>query len=522
MAETLDSALSFLAARGPSAPALKSSEPEVEYVFVGLEPGSTAQLSSEVILKDLLSDAPRVTVGEHSFRGTYDEDIGSTMIFDCASLKRMADAQSREARELMPQDVDEHPLVCVMTKRLRLQAHRAGWTPTFRTGGGFSLTQHSPRPRAAHDNLPPPAAGTAQPKYLADLLEKLLDPTAVPSKLQPKQADKVESPRLGSGRKQINRLAAINNLELPPHPSSPRLGSPRATNGTLWAPTPTLLEAVSGAPQVGDEPIPMAAASSAAPAPAPAASAAASAGAPAPARLRRGLTPTAPQATLTAEPVSRGLRGFTPRHGDHVLERTSPSAGSHRAHHGRELASAERYAIQPGSPRAALGSSSSTLGGGGGLLDSAEGDAALPTADAATTMGPRSPPTAPAARDESALSRVSVYSMRPCMQDADLSARFGIKAAYRSSSPIPTSMVAGSELAAPVAGSGGAAPVLAAAMQIMGEPRPMVQRTPTRSTSPRGGARDGAKPPAPLRVNVVTPAGGSRPPPAPSPAVSNA
>ena len=433
----------------------------------------------------------------------------------------------------------------------------AGWTPTFRTGGGFSLTQHSPRPRAAHDNLPPPAAGTAQPKYLADLLEKLLDPTAVPSKLQPKQADKVESPRLGSGRKQINRLAAINNLELPPHPASPRLGSPRATNGTLWAPTPTLLEAVSGAPQVGDEPIPMAAASSAAPAPAPAASAAASAGAPAPARLRRGLTPTAPQATLTAEPVSRGLRGFTPRHGDHVLERTSPSAGSHRAHHGRELASAERYAIQPGSPRAALGSSSSTLGGGGGLLDSAEGDAALPTADAASTsvpgqgipavrrapsyvpipslrhahhlatiprpaVGPRSPPTAPAARDESALSRVSVYSMRPCMQDADLSARFGIKAAYRSSSPNPTSMVAGSELAAPVAGSGGAAPVLAAAMQIMGEPRPMVQRTPTRSTSPRGGARDGAKPPAPLRVNVVTPAGGSRPPPAPSPAVSNA
>ena len=51
MAETLDAALSFLAARGPSAPALKSSEPEVEYVFVGLEPGSTAQLSSEIILK---------------------------------------------------------------------------------------------------------------------------------------------------------------------------------------------------------------------------------------------------------------------------------------------------------------------------------------------------------------------------------------------------------------------------------------------------------------------------------------
>ena len=51
MMGTLDSALSLLAARGPSAPALSSSEPEVEYVFVSLEPGSTAQLSGEVILK---------------------------------------------------------------------------------------------------------------------------------------------------------------------------------------------------------------------------------------------------------------------------------------------------------------------------------------------------------------------------------------------------------------------------------------------------------------------------------------
>ena len=45
--------------------------------------------------------------------------------------------------------------------------------------------------------------------------------------------------------------------------------------------------------------------------------------------------------------------------------------------------------------------------------------------------GPRFPPAAPQARDESAISRVSNYSIRPCIHDAQLSARFGAKAACR-------------------------------------------------------------------------------------------
>lgn len=75
--------------------------------------------------QDLLTAAPRVTVGGQTYQGTYDEDIGSTMVFDRASLKRMANAQSREARELTPQDAaeEERPLMCVTTKRLRLQTH---------------------------------------------------------------------------------------------------------------------------------------------------------------------------------------------------------------------------------------------------------------------------------------------------------------------------------------------------------------------------------------------------------------
>jgi len=42
-------------------------------------------------------------------------------------------------------------------------------------------------------------------------------------------------------------------------------------------------------------------------------------------------------------------------------------------------------------------------------------------------VGPRNPPAAPTARDESALGRVSTYSIRPCIHDADLSLRFGAK-----------------------------------------------------------------------------------------------
>ena len=44
-------------------------------------------------------------------------------------------------------------------------------------------------------------------------------------------------------------------------------------------------------------------------------------------------------------------------------------------------------------------------------------------------LGGRFPPTAPENRDESALHRVSNYSIRPCIHDAQLAQRFGAKAA---------------------------------------------------------------------------------------------
>jgi len=73
--------------------------------------------------QDLDSAAPSVQLGSHVLRGTYDEDVGSTLLFDRASLKRTAESHERALRDLIfeePRPGDE-PLVCVTAKRLRLR-----------------------------------------------------------------------------------------------------------------------------------------------------------------------------------------------------------------------------------------------------------------------------------------------------------------------------------------------------------------------------------------------------------------
>ena len=66
--------------------------------------------------------APTIQLGEHVLRGTYEEDIGSTLIFDRSKLKRAAEAHDRALRDLVFEETnDEQPLVCVTTKRLRLR-----------------------------------------------------------------------------------------------------------------------------------------------------------------------------------------------------------------------------------------------------------------------------------------------------------------------------------------------------------------------------------------------------------------
>ena len=56
-------------------------------------------------------------------RGTYEEDIGSTLIFDRTKLKRAAEAHDRALRDLVFEEADDEqrPLVCVTTRRLRLR-----------------------------------------------------------------------------------------------------------------------------------------------------------------------------------------------------------------------------------------------------------------------------------------------------------------------------------------------------------------------------------------------------------------
>ena len=57
----------------------------------------------------------------HRYGASWDDDIGSTLYFDRAKLKRVADAQDRELSELTMRQSEEQPLACVTSKRLRLR-----------------------------------------------------------------------------------------------------------------------------------------------------------------------------------------------------------------------------------------------------------------------------------------------------------------------------------------------------------------------------------------------------------------
>ena len=55
------------------------------------------------------------------YGASWDDDIGSTLYFERAKLKRVADAQDRELSELTMRQSEEQPLACVTSKRLRLR-----------------------------------------------------------------------------------------------------------------------------------------------------------------------------------------------------------------------------------------------------------------------------------------------------------------------------------------------------------------------------------------------------------------
>ena len=364
--------------------------------------------------------------------------------------------------------------------------------PMFRTGGGFSLTQQSPRQRAAHDMLPPQAVGMTTPRYLTEILAKLPD-TSDP--MGPRAARPCSSRRSAVPQLKPTRIGL--SFELPnmatSAPASARMVDVRradATTAPTGAPTPA-----TGTPVTVD----------------------------ARSTPRKPLMPSSasgdtraapPPSWIGTEPGRAGLQGFTPRQArlglpsspprpaKDIFEATvalpSPIPTPSRAAMGGDgacapgTASVEAVAylqasLSPrghvddsapiGVGRIALGAGGRAGGGGGGGGGGGRGGSCgggssaslLPTAgEAAGAAGPASPqpvgsvacvpfpslrhahhlasiaqppaprcPVPPAARDESAVDRVSNYSIRPCIHDASLSARFGVKAACRSTSPLP-------------------------------------------------------------------------------------
>lgn len=126
---------------------------------------------SHRLSQDLDSAAPSLQLGSHLLRGTYDEDVGSTLLFDRASLKRTAESHERALRDLIfeePQSGDE-PLVCVTAKRLRLhpataeaQLDAAQVPQAVEQGAGVCETHPVPlaTPQAAADGAEATPTGT--------------------------------------------------------------------------------------------------------------------------------------------------------------------------------------------------------------------------------------------------------------------------------------------------------------------------------------------------------------------------
>ena len=119
------------AAAEPPAPAQdeeegeEEGEEETEYIFVSLEDvmGGEKDIAwaTELMIEGLLTDKPKVTLANITYAAEWDDDVGSTMYFDRAALKRIEEAHQREVRELtLDFGADEDPLECVTSRRLRV------------------------------------------------------------------------------------------------------------------------------------------------------------------------------------------------------------------------------------------------------------------------------------------------------------------------------------------------------------------------------------------------------------------
>ena len=392
-------------------------------------------------------------------------------------------------------------------------ASNTAWMPACRTGGGFALTQRSPRPRAAHDQLPPPAAPSAPPKFLEQLLEKRN--ACYDSRGSGGSAGDggggSDGGISGSGRgggvgnraagfrgqkKPPAELPVLRNLELTiPQSSANSTLHARFEGRNFTAPSQLPGGArhsprTSGGQQHGFSTNGAR----------PAIRAAAVDGVVPPAtqvvvEVQRQALPSAPNASRQTPPLpdspthlqhstpgspccglqhwgsgdepKRGLQGCTPRHlRDSRSGGASPGPSAHgglsAAHEmdafapskvKEEVARIDGVGINGGEARFVSGGEAASRGaaacGGGaaagrrGACESGAACSGVPPAAVScvpfpsmrhahhlasvtrSSAGPRYPPSAPVSRDESAINRVSNYSIRPCIHDAQLSQRFG-------------------------------------------------------------------------------------------------
>ncbi|KAL1527436.1 hypothetical protein AB1Y20_016102 [Prymnesium parvum] len=117
-----------------------AGEEEDEYVLVEFDGVAAHELRGVLSLQDLHTDSPSATLGHRLFHASYDEDIGSTLLFDRATLKRLANERTDEAWQQA--GAEGGALVAVTTKRLRCTP--VGYLPSSAGEGREGAAANSP------------------------------------------------------------------------------------------------------------------------------------------------------------------------------------------------------------------------------------------------------------------------------------------------------------------------------------------------------------------------------------------
>ena len=121
----MDEVLQLLRAQPPAPAAASASEDDVQYLLVELPRDAASESAalpeSEVVLHDLHTSEPTLQIGGKAHPAEFVEDVASTLVFDRAALRRIAEAggESEQRRPEQRRRPADESLVCITTKRLR-------------------------------------------------------------------------------------------------------------------------------------------------------------------------------------------------------------------------------------------------------------------------------------------------------------------------------------------------------------------------------------------------------------------